>query len=126
MSNKSRLQTNNINLQELINKANALPDAGSGGSGGGTSGGTVSVTIYNQSANPVYYWDANGAMCEVASYSTQTVNALNGVVFYAQETYTDVQGRPYTYSFFTIRGVCVATFWADGGQMTCYSDMGGA
>lgn len=32
MSNKSRLQTNNTNLQALIDKANALPDAGSGGS----------------------------------------------------------------------------------------------
>jgi hypothetical protein len=32
MSNKSRLQTNNTNLQSLIDKANALPDAG--GSGG--------------------------------------------------------------------------------------------
>jgi hypothetical protein len=36
MSNKSRLQTNNTNLQALINKANTLPDAGSGGSGGGS------------------------------------------------------------------------------------------
>ena len=34
MSNKSRLQTNNTNLQALIDKANSLPDAGSGGSGG--------------------------------------------------------------------------------------------
>lgn len=31
MSNKTRLQTNNTNLQSLIDKANALPDAGSGG-----------------------------------------------------------------------------------------------
>lgn len=31
MSNKTRLQTNNTNLQALIDKANALPDAGSGG-----------------------------------------------------------------------------------------------
>lgn len=30
MSNKSRLQTNNTNLQALIDKANSLPDAGSG------------------------------------------------------------------------------------------------
>jgi hypothetical protein len=32
MSNKTRLQTNNINLQALIDKANALPDAGGEGS----------------------------------------------------------------------------------------------
>ena len=39
MSNKTRLQTNNINLQDLIDKANNLPDAGSG------SGETVN-TVY--------------------------------------------------------------------------------
>ena len=39
MSNKSRLQTNNTNLQALINKANALPEAGSGG--GGSAEGCV-------------------------------------------------------------------------------------
>lgn len=31
MSNKTRLQTNNTNLQSLIDKANSLPDAGSSG-----------------------------------------------------------------------------------------------
>lgn len=43
MSNKSRLQTNNTNLQALIDKANALPDAG--GSGGGASVETCTVTV---------------------------------------------------------------------------------
>ena len=33
MSNKIQLQTNNTNLQALIDKANALPDAGSGSGG---------------------------------------------------------------------------------------------
>lgn len=42
MSNKSRLQTNNENLQSLIDKANQLPDAG-GGSGGEI--GTCTITI---------------------------------------------------------------------------------
>lgn len=32
MSNKTRLQTNNTNLQSLIDKANSLPDISSGGS----------------------------------------------------------------------------------------------
>lgn len=44
MSNKSRLQTNNTNLQELIGKANALPDADSG-SGDGASVETCTVEI---------------------------------------------------------------------------------
>ena len=39
MSNKTRLQTNNTNLQALIDKANALPDAGS------ASVDTCTVTI---------------------------------------------------------------------------------
>lgn len=42
MSNKTRLQTNNINLQALIDKANALPDAGSGG--GSVETCTVTIT----------------------------------------------------------------------------------
>ena len=42
MSNKTRLQTNNTNLQALIDKANALPEAGSGGS---ASVETCTVTI---------------------------------------------------------------------------------
>ena len=45
MSNKTRLQTNNTNLQALIDKANALPDAGSG-SGGNVN--TCTVKIINQ------------------------------------------------------------------------------
>lgn len=42
MSNKSRLQANNTNLQALITKANNLPDAG-----GGTGGGSIE-TCYVQ------------------------------------------------------------------------------
>lgn len=41
MSNKTRLQTNNTNLQTLINKANSLPDAGGGSGGGGDSSNYV-------------------------------------------------------------------------------------
>lgn len=45
MSNKTRLQTNNTNLQALIDKANSLPDADSGGGSGGGSVETCSLTI---------------------------------------------------------------------------------
>jgi hypothetical protein len=41
MSNKSRLQTNNTNLQALIDKANALPEAG------GSSGSVEDVDTCN-------------------------------------------------------------------------------
>lgn len=43
MSNKSRLQANNTNLQALITKANNLPDAG-GGAGGDIETCTVTFT----------------------------------------------------------------------------------
>ena len=36
MSNKSRLEANNASLQAIMNKVNALPDVGSGGSGVGS------------------------------------------------------------------------------------------
>ena len=61
MSNKSRLQTNNTNLQALIAKANALPSAGSGGSSGGGSLETCTVTITGL-ADPdtyIHYIDDN-------------------------------------------------------------------
>ena len=51
MSNKSRLQTNNTNLQALIDKANALPDAGGSG---GASVETCTVTITTDRAVLLY------------------------------------------------------------------------
>lgn len=45
MLNKTRLETNNTNLQSLIKKANALPDAGGGGGSGGGSVETCSINI---------------------------------------------------------------------------------
>lgn len=44
MSNKSRLQANNTNLQALIDKANALPNAGGGG-GSGSSGSVETCNL---------------------------------------------------------------------------------
>ncbi len=53
MSNKQTLQSHNTQLQGLIDKANALPDAGSGGSGGGASVETCTVTIqFTSSGDP--------------------------------------------------------------------------
>ena len=53
MSNKLRLQTNNTNLQALIDKANALHDAG--GSGGGRFE-TCTVTISFTYGDPTDVW----------------------------------------------------------------------
>lgn len=63
MSNKTRLQTNNINIQSLIDKANSLPDAGSGGGGSAES---YTVTIEGSQNFPLsfsanaYFYDARG------------------------------------------------------------------
>lgn len=54
MSYNSRLQEANTDLQSLIDKANALPDAGSGsgGGGGGAAIETCTVTIHESYSNP--------------------------------------------------------------------------
>lgn len=59
MSNKSRLQTNNTNLQALIDKANALPDAGSGGGSGGIDAWTGQIYFKGLGLVTVYYTDIN-------------------------------------------------------------------
>jgi hypothetical protein len=61
MSNKSRLQTNNTNLQALIDKANALPDAGgSGGASIETYTGSLSATLAQSlSTFTIVYTDKN-------------------------------------------------------------------
>ena len=58
MSNKTRLQTNNTNLQALIDKANTLPDAE-----------TCTVTIIKSDRNATtefYYTNENGEFCTAA------------------------------------------------------------
>ena len=74
MSNKSRLQTNNTNLQALINKANALPEAGGGGSGGSVNTCTVTV-LYPEPIVPVtpYVFYTNSNMEVVSEYFTNTL-----------------------------------------------------
>lgn len=67
MSNKTRLQTNNTNLQALINKANALPDAGSGGG----SAETCTVTIENISYD-CYIDFATALIVENGTYKSYT------------------------------------------------------
>ena len=63
MSNKSRLQTNNTNLQLLINKANALPNAGSG-SGGAVETCIVQIICDGPTSGEeiIYYTDGSGTL----------------------------------------------------------------
>lgn len=53
MSNKTRLQTNNNNLQSILNKVNALPEAGSGG--GSVESCTVRLVSNGPGDCTVYY-----------------------------------------------------------------------
>jgi hypothetical protein len=72
MSNKSRLQTNNTNLQALIDKANALPDAGSG------SGGEVETCTIRLLASPSV---TNQTMQVIASiYENNIIATVNKTV----------------------------------------------
>lgn len=125
MSNKSRLQTNNTNLQALIDKANTLPDAGGSG-GGGTM--TVSVTVYNQSTREVHYWDGSQQNRTVAAGITETVNALNGVLTYQQEMGTTCSGSYLQQDALGGVGMSLFMFLSDGGTMTCarHSSGGGS
>lgn len=57
MSYNTKLQTNNTNLQSLIDKANALPDAGSG-EGTGTETEYDCEISFNALSDVVYSFDA--------------------------------------------------------------------
>ena len=68
MSNKSRLQTNNTNLQALIDKANALPDAG----GGSVESCTITIVpdVMMAPGSPTY-WYTDAETMTIKSLSTQ-------------------------------------------------------
>lgn len=77
MAYSDRLQTNNTNLQACINKANALPDAGS--SGGSGSAETCTVNFINQAglyAVEYYYTalDESGKILAVCESNTSSGN----------------------------------------------------
>jgi hypothetical protein len=81
MSNKTRLQTNNTNLQALINKANALPDAGS--SGGGNAEiviGTVTEIGPLGVEGCIYYTDGNHMFQQ--SSSAGNISVLKNSIIY--------------------------------------------
>ena len=87
MSNKSRLQTNNENLQLLIDKANELPDAGSGG---GVETCMVAFSYTSISLLGIIYTsDKGGVVSSIfdnASTGTITINDIvknSALVIYA-------------------------------------------
>ena len=78
MSNKTRLQTNNTNLQALINKANSLPDAGSGGSGGSVE--TCTVTIMPCGGSTIYYVYNGQCISEATSGTIELTVTKNTIL----------------------------------------------
>lgn len=116
MSNKTRLQTNNTNLQALIDKANSLPDADSGGGSGGGSVETCTVRIIADS--PVqnfdtYYLNANGDIVKETHLGTDVMMdgitiecVVNSCIFSPQGYFVDMgdmsEGDVYAFDRFAI------------------------
>ena len=73
MSNKSRLQANNTNLQALIAKANTLPNAGGGG--GSTETITITITGFPDPGMEIWYLDGTMTLCqeEISKGSSFTI-----------------------------------------------------
>lgn len=80
MGYKTELQSNNADLQTILNKVNALPEAGSGG-GGESGGGGIEYEIVTIPAN------ISGGQCTV-HYSLSRVTGAYGGCSEAWETYT--------------------------------------
>jgi hypothetical protein len=97
---------------------------GSGGSGGSSGATTVSITVNNHSINEVYYWDGSQQIQTVGAGTTETVNALNGVLAYRQEVSTVCSGS-YLQRLIG-SGVSMFMFLSDGGTMTCIRNNSGA
>lgn len=92
MSYNSRLQTNNTNLQALIEKANTLPDAGGGSEG---SIETCDVTVTDSTLNNVWVSQVIDGVITGKQYTstvsnTPITNVVRGSVMVC---YT---GSPYT------------------------------
>jgi hypothetical protein len=102
MSNKSRLQINNTNLQALIDKANALPDAGSG-SGGSVETCTVTINKTGAFSVRAYYTTLEDTVVGTNASSPGpmplTIECIKGSILYLYGFGGDV-----TYNSLTIDG----------------------
>lgn len=83
MSNKSRLQTNNTNLQALIDKANALPDAESGGGSAEVVTGSIVANSPLGVEGTVYYVNGNGVLQQISSVGEISV-MKHSLIYVAQ------------------------------------------
>ncbi len=121
MSNKTRLQTNNINLQELINKANALPDAGGESN---TQSKTVSLQVKKITsdtyANETTYTGEQFILLNIYPKTNGTVSVTYGGL---TKTITDTGESSYQQVFFgTFNGVSDSTDTPSSGELTIEGD----
>jgi hypothetical protein len=82
MSNKTRLQTNNNNLQSILNTVNSLPSGGS--SGGSVETCTVSIDfsgLFSGQVLSITYTRENSGIIEpIMTFEIETVMLLERVV----------------------------------------------
>ena len=122
MSNKTTLQSHNTRLQNLINTANSLPDAGSGGSGG-IELCTCTVDCPSKLVgldDMIWYSDGTGSFKThtVEWRTTDTISVLkNSIIYVRLEDYITSDGAvqlvdeaEYSYAVFFVTGDCTLTF----------------
>lgn len=75
----SNLNNNTAQLEDLLAKVNALPDAGSGGSSGGTV--TVLVSGKPEPEACIYYIDGDFNLCTELLQNEKTYNIVDKSLF---------------------------------------------
>ena len=90
--------------------------AGSGGIS------TVSIAVTNNGGFPVYYYTADKVEASVAAGNSETINALNGMLFHRQSSIISCTGD---YVKIGTLGVFVVMFFTDGGTFLSEAARGG-
>lgn len=79
MSNKTTLQSHNTRIQELINVANSLPDAGNGGSSDSSSLKIGYVTVRSASGANLYSLAIDDVLSSVTLSSITSANVSGSI-----------------------------------------------
>lgn len=97
----SNLNNNTTQLEALLAKVNALPDAGSGG--GGSSGGTVTVLVSGipEPDTYIYYLDGDFNLCTELLQGEKTYNIFDKSLFFMK-------------SGMNVTGATLITHWGMG------------
>jgi hypothetical protein len=104
MSQKTDLQSNNTDLQTILNTINNLPEAGSGG--GGNEVISINI-IYKDVAASIYYWNADNQL--VSTESTGIIETHSGFV----QIYHSVGVRIDATGDYTTEMVTIGDYYCD-------------